>query len=115
MTLQLHEYRFGKRGVLHTGDLFRASRGPFFRSTDVRGQKLRQSLARPGLYRFLSYVVSRQRGRGRGRGRGWINAFHLERHTYETLYVTGRTFRSSTIAGVVNRPYKIRAARRKEQ
>jgi hypothetical protein len=104
MTLQLHEYRFGKRGVLRTGDLFRARRGPFFRSTDVRGQKLRQSLARPGVYRFRSYVVSRQRG--------WINAFHLDRQTYETLYVTGRTFRSPTIAGVVNRPYKIRAVRR---
>ncbi len=104
MTLQYHEYRFGQRGVLRTGDLLRASRGPFFRGTDARGQKLRQSLARPGMYRFLNYVVSRQRG--------WINAFHLERSTYETLYVTGRTFRSPTIAGVVNRPYKIRAVRR---
>jgi hypothetical protein len=104
MTHQLYEYRFGKRGILRAGDLFRASGGPFFRGTDGRGEKLRHSLARPGLYRFLSYIVSRQRG--------WINAFHLERHSYETLYVTGRTFRSPTIAGVVNRPYRIRTVMR---
>ena len=104
MTRQLNEYRFGKRGFIRTGDLFRASGGPFYRGTDERGRKLLRSLARPGMYRFVSYIVNRRRG--------WINAFHLERHSYETLYVTGRTFRSSTIPGVVNRPYKIRAVKR---
>lgn len=103
MTRQLDEFRFGKRGLLRAGDLFRASRGPFFRGTDERGRRCIRSLARPGVYRFRSYIVSRQRG--------WINAVHLQRHTYETLYVTGRTYRSPTNVGVVNRPYRIRAVK----
>lgn len=104
MTQQLDEFRFGKRGILRPGDLFRASGGPFFRGAAERGRRLIRSLARPGIYQFRSYIVSRRRG--------WINAFHLERHSFETLYVTGLTFRSPTIAGVVNRPYRIRAVKR---
>ena len=51
------------------------------------------------IYRFANYRTIRKRG--------WISAFHLGDGVYETLYVTGATYRSPTIPGVVNRPYRI--------
>ena len=93
------EYRFGKRGQLLKGDLFRAMGGPFWRGIDGQGEQVKRVLSRTGVYRFLNYITRRTRG--------WINAYHLMDGVYETLYVTGPTYRSSTNPGVVNRPYRI--------
>jgi hypothetical protein len=103
---QHDEYRFGRKGILRSGDLFRASGGPVYE--DRRAPDIKTRIGRPGVYRFISYISCRRRG--------WINACHIDRQSYETLYVTGPTYRSSAIPGVVNRPYRIRAvktARRK--
>ena len=100
---QIHdEYRLGKRSVLRKGDLFRASGGPVY--ADRRAPVVKTRIGRPGVYRFISYLVQRKRG--------WINGLHVERLSYETLYVAGPTYRSPTIPGVVNRPYKIRALKK---
>ena len=104
---QFSEFRFGKRGVLRAGDLFRASLGPYWMGTDDLGNKVRRTLAMPGLYRFLSYTARRKRG--------WITAYHLQRGQYETLYVTGPTYRFPTIPGVVNRPYRVTGVKQPQE
>jgi hypothetical protein len=91
------EFRIGKRSVLRKGDLFRASGGPMYE--DQQAPVFKARIGRPGIYRFISYLVQRKRG--------WINCKHVSRLSYETLYVTGPTYRSPAIPGVVNRPYRV--------
>ena len=99
---QIHDEFRLKRGVLRKGSLFRARGGPVYE--DPRASLFKTRIGRPGVYGFISYLVQRKRG--------WINCRHVDRLSYETLYVTGPTYRSPAIPGVVNRPYKISRVRK---
>lgn len=96
-TVVEHEYRLSPRAVLRPGDVFRASRGPYWRSAD--GDRI--AMADRGLFKFVCLL---RRGRCEflvGHGKAG----------FAVLHVAGRR-RNTLMPGMVCRPYRIAPKRK---
>lgn len=96
-TVEHDEYRVSERVVLHKGDMFRASGGPYYTMRDETGKRIKSSMAAKGPFRFISYC---ERGR-----RKWIVAYSTKEGGYATLPLT--RWKTVDLPNFVNRPYTI--------
>lgn len=96
-TVREDEYRVSERVVLRHGDVFLASGGPYWKSSD--GQKI--SLRSKGPYRFSGFF---RRGRI-----GWIEAFDKD-GAFAVLHVEGK--RKRIDGSLVARPYTVTRKKR---
>lgn len=97
--------RLSERVTLRAGDKVRVSGGPYWEQADANGNITRMRIGERGVMAFEEYC---ELGQSR-----WIVA--RGRDGYAALHV-GSEERSTTIPGLVRRPYrlrKIRAARRR--
>lgn len=94
-----HEYQVSPRVVLHKGDTFRASKGPYYKGPDGK----RVSLAVRGVLTFDCLIV-------RGRQQ-YIGCW--SREGYEVIHVAGK--RPSILPSIKNRPYSIRRVVKKSR
>jgi hypothetical protein len=91
---ELREYRYGPRGVLCPGDLFRVSGGPVYDNGD--GSK--SLMAERGTFKFVRYCV-------KGADK-WIEAHRVGGSTV-VLWV-GKAGRNPDLPSFKRRPYKVR-------
>lgn len=93
------EFRYGERGVIRAGDLFRARGGPTFRGGRV---------GEPGLYRLLAVE--------RCRSRVYLVAVRVDRQGVQvggvySLFVAGKPYRLPALPEWVVRPYRVSRCR----
>ena len=93
-----YEYRYGKRGVLRSGDRFKVRGGPVY--VTAEGHKI--PMGEKGLHIFKRYC---ERGAEK-----WIEAASVHGSSYVILWV-GKPHRSPVVSGLVRRPYRVRKER----
>lgn len=96
-TIREDEYQVSARVVLRPGDSFRASGGPYWKSSD--GQKI--SLRSQGPYRFVAL--------GRRGKLAWIECFDKS-GCFAVLHVEGS--RRKIDGAIVPRPYRVTGTKR---
>lgn len=101
-TIEHTEYTVSERVVLHPGDLFKATGGPYYVTRDETGKKVKASMAAKGPFKFVSY---NERGQKK-----WIVAWSVKEHATVVLPLT--RWRTIELSSFVNRPYRITGKKR---
>lgn len=99
----IEEFRYSERGVIHTGDMFRARGGPTYKDSKVGS---------PGLYRMIGvetqgtrvYVLASP-----------VSKYGLPCGGTRLLYVKGPAHRLKDLPDWIIRPYKIAKVREKKK